>query len=113
MSSHEQPSAAGTESAATYRIRINGRLDESWSVRLGGLAITDGGANVTTLTGPLRDQSELIGVLNTLHLLRLTVTSVERVAGNAPKEGERRDPSETTRPGTVAPRHSGDSEIVK
>jgi hypothetical protein len=63
---------------ATYRIRADGSIDGSWSDRLCGLTVASDG-ETTTLTGPLRDQSELIGVLNTLHLLRLTVWSVERL----------------------------------
>ena len=66
---------------ATYRIRVQGILAESWSDRLGGLTITTigqaGEAPVTTLSGPLRDQAALCGVLNTLHDLRLPLLSVE------------------------------------
>jgi hypothetical protein len=66
---------------ATYRIRVQGSLAESWSDRLGGLTITTTGqtgeAPVTTLAGRLRDQAALCGVLNTLHDLRLPLLSVE------------------------------------
>ena len=47
---------------ATYRIRVQGSLAESWSDRLGGLTITTTGqtgeAPVTTLGGQLRDQAD-------------------------------------------------------
>ena len=62
----------------TYRVRADGRLDASWSARLGGMVI-ECDRDATTLTGSLRDQSALMGVLNALHMLRLTVTSVERL----------------------------------
>ena len=66
---------------ATYRIRVQGSLAESWSDRLGGMDITTTGqtgeAPVTTLAGRLRDQAALCGVLNTLHNLRLPLLSVE------------------------------------
>ena len=66
-----------------YRIRVQGSLDESWSNRLGGMRIiTNIQADqepVTILTGSLRDQAELSGVLNTLYELHLTLLSVEAV----------------------------------
>ena len=66
---------------ATYRIRVQGILAENWSDRLGGMTITTTGqsseAAVTTLSGRLRDQAALCGVLNTLHDLRLPLLSVE------------------------------------
>lgn len=69
------------ETPATYRIVVQGRLDQSWSDRLGGMAITahnEGNeASVTTLTGRLRDQAELSGVLNTLYELHLPILKVE------------------------------------
>jgi hypothetical protein len=66
-----------------YRIVVQGSLDDSWSDRLGGMHITRniraGQEPVTTLTGPLRDQAELSGVLNTLYDLHLTLLSLETV----------------------------------
>ena len=64
-----------------YRIRIVGHLEESWADRLGGMRIEessrgDQGSN-TTLVGRIRDQAELVGVLNTLYELHLTLLSVE------------------------------------
>ena len=73
----------GTE--ATYRICVQGRLDERYSGRLGGLTITqatdDDEAPVTTLYGRLIDQAALLGVLNALynsmHLPLLLVECVD------------------------------------
>ena len=67
-----------------YRILIRGTVDASWSDRLGGMTISatrlaDGTA-ATTLIGALADQSALVGVVNTLHDLGLSLVSVERVA---------------------------------
>jgi hypothetical protein len=78
MTPEAQDPAADAPRPATYRIRADGGIDDSWSDRLGGLTIVSD-AETTTLTGPLRDQSELMGVLNALHMFRLTVTSVERL----------------------------------
>ena len=70
---------------ATYRISVQGNLNESWSDRLGGMAITatrdPNGLPVTTLTGWLRDQAALLGVLNALYdPLHLPLLSVEYLA---------------------------------
>ena len=64
-----------------YRIRFEGRLDPSWSDRLGAMAIEldeSGPRPITTLTGRLVDQAALAGVLNTLVDLHLTLISVQR-----------------------------------
>ena len=63
-----------------YRICVQGFLHESWSERLAGLRITTGnfkGQAVTELTGQLRDQAELAGVLNTIYELHLPILLVE------------------------------------
>ncbi len=65
-----------------YRIRVEGRLGVDWSDRLGRLQISTeeiDDRSITTLTGPLIDQASLLGVVNTLHDLRLTILSVERL----------------------------------
>jgi hypothetical protein len=66
---------------ATYRIKVQGYLDESKSEFLGGMTITTASQGdqgmVTTLMGRLRDQAELAGVLNTLYELHLPILSVE------------------------------------
>ena len=66
---------------ATYRIKVQGILDDSWSDRLAGMTITTSSqgdqAPVTTLVGLLRDQAELSGVLNTLYELHLSLLAVE------------------------------------
>lgn len=83
-------------SQKSYRIRVEGSLDPSWSDRLGGMAITSKGMSgiktVTVLEGELTDQSALIGVLNTLHELHLPVELVEGNCADAPDE-VRDDPS--------------------
>ncbi len=72
----------GPSHACTYRIRVEGHLDPSWSVRLGGMAIelsAEGEEPVSTLTGPLPDQCALSGVLNALVDRRHSVISVRRL----------------------------------
>ena len=68
---------------ATYRIEVQGHLDELWSDRLVGMRITtrkkSDQTTVTTLDGRLRDQAELSGVLNRLYDLHLSILKVEVV----------------------------------
>ena len=75
---------------ATYQIRVQGRLDESWSDWLEGMKVTytggDEGWPVTTLTGAVMDQAALHGVLSRLGNLNLTLISVRRIEGNAKGE---------------------------
>ena len=75
-------------SASHYRILVRGRLEPSWSDRLGGLVIENDPTQdppTTTLTGELADQSALTGVLNALVDLSQTVLSVERVTECDPR----------------------------
>ena len=71
------------ETAATYRIRVQGQLDNSWSDRLAGMAITADLAPerppVTILVGHLADQAALSGILNTIYELHLPLLSVENL----------------------------------
>lgn len=68
---------------ATYSIHVDGFLDESWSERLAGMKIkTNERKNlppVTTLSGQLADQAELLGVLNALYNLGKSLMAVERL----------------------------------
>ena len=68
---------------ATYRIEVDGYLNESWSDRLSGMRITTCNradqTSVTTLIGRLRDQAELSGVLNSLYDLNQSILKVEVV----------------------------------
>ena len=70
----------------TYRIEVQGFLDENWSDRLGGMKITkdkqEGGTWVTTLLGRLPDQAALLGVQTALYELHLPLLSVERIAND-------------------------------
>ncbi len=65
----------------TYRIRVNGALDASWSDRPSGMAISThvSGDRIpeTTLTGRLPDQAALSGVLDTLYDWHCALLSVQ------------------------------------
>ena len=71
------------EAPASYRIRVQGHLDDSWSDRLGGMvltrAFTEDKQPMSILIGNLKDQAALSGVMNALYGLHLSVFSVELI----------------------------------
>lgn len=66
-----------------YRIRVQGHLSASWSSQLTAMMITvRRPANqlpVTTLTGELRDQTALMGILNALYDMGCPLLKIERL----------------------------------
>ena len=76
---------------ATYRISVQGRIGENLADRLGGMDITviliDGGGAITTLSGELRDQAALAGVLNTLYEWHLSLLSLQRLSARPASKG--------------------------
>lgn len=67
---------------AVYAMSVAGRLEGSWSPRLGGLDIMSrdrNGHTISTLVGNLTDQSALLGVLSALCSLGLPLQSVELI----------------------------------
>ena len=72
---------------ATYRIVVKGELGPEWSDRLAAMAITTaqqpGESPHTALVGPLRDQAELNGVLESLYSLHLPILRVEQVQNDS------------------------------
>jgi len=76
---------------ATYAITVEGHLDETWSDRLGGMNIATrtraDESVVTTLVGPMRDQAQLTGVLNTLYEMHLPILSVKNISEDSGVNG--------------------------
>jgi hypothetical protein len=64
--------------STAYRIKLKGCLDPKWSDWFEQMAISSEGGQ-TTLTGPLKDQAALHGLLIRIHDLNLTLLSVERI----------------------------------
>jgi len=66
---------------ASYLIKVRGSLDERYFSCLGDMQITvnnrEDPSPVTTLVGQVRDQSELMGILNSLYELHLPLMTVE------------------------------------
>jgi len=65
-----------------YQIRIQGHLDETWITWFFPLTLVNDKNGETTLTGAVRDQSELHGVLDRVFDLNLTLLSVKRIIGS-------------------------------
>jgi hypothetical protein len=83
MSGHQ-----GSEKSVIYQIRMQGRLDESWSGWFSGMAITLDG-DTTTLTGAVVDQSALRGILTKLWDLNLALISVNQIEDSTRSGGTR------------------------
>ncbi len=62
-----------------FEIRIRGHLDSKWSDWLEGLEVQLLENGETVLSGTLVDQAALMGVLNKLNGLNLTLLSVSQV----------------------------------
>ena len=71
------------DEGARYQIRVQGRLETVWATRLGDLTLTvadaAGNMSVTDLTGWISDQAALMGVLEQLYAMNLTLLRVERL----------------------------------
>ena len=70
------------DEGAKYHIRVHGRLEPLWAARLGDMTLAvhdDGGDAVTDLTGLLTDQAALMGMLEQLYTLGVTLLVVERL----------------------------------
>ena len=80
---HKIPTMHGP---SIYKIRVCGRLEGSWSDRLGGMQVTEmrgtDGQPETILVGRVVDQAMLSGILNALYEMHLPVLSAECVDSN-------------------------------
>jgi hypothetical protein len=66
-----------------YQVQVEGRIGERWAHWFDELAITvcdeEEAPAVTTLVGPVADQAALLGLLQKLYTLGLTLLLVRRV----------------------------------
>jgi hypothetical protein len=69
---------AGTQTDF-YEIRVKGQLDESWSDWLEGLEVTLLENGEMILSGYIGDQAALLGTLNKLYGLNLTLLSLTKI----------------------------------
>lgn len=67
-----------------YRIRVQGQLSAGWSTQLSNMMITTrqpaSQQPITTLSGEVRDQTALMGVLNALYDMGYPLLKVERLS---------------------------------
>ena len=73
----------GFTGPATYCIKVQGDIDEHYTGYFGDMVISNekkaGDKIVGILTGKIKDQSELLGVLNALHNLHLPIVSIQTI----------------------------------
>lgn len=80
------------DAAADYRIRVQGKLAESWRQYLDAdwtIQLDGSTPESTTITGVVRDQADLIGLLSSLYDVGLPLLEVERLEMRAgqPRSG--------------------------
>jgi len=68
-------------------IRVKGQIDRDWSDWIGGLTITHTGPGETVLTGSVRDQAALYGLVSRLADLGLQLIALSS-QGTAAKTGQ-------------------------
>ena len=66
-----------------YQIRVQGHLDSRWSAWFSGLTLTEEEDGETTLSGLVRDQAALHGVLAKVRDLGLRLIAVSRIASGS------------------------------
>jgi hypothetical protein len=69
----------GRDEQVVYQIRVRGVIDAGWSDWFDGLTICPQADGTTLLTGPVRDQSALHGLLAKIRDLSLPLLSMKRV----------------------------------
>lgn len=65
---------------ARYQILVEGSLDTLWEHWFEGMKITPTTEGITMIAGEVIDQSALLGLLEKLHSLNLTLLSVENTS---------------------------------
>lgn len=78
--SRAEPGAASSQPhGRVYQIIIRGQLTDDWSDWLDGLQMTASADGDTVLAGTIVDQAALMGVLNKLNRLNVTLLSLRQV----------------------------------
>ncbi len=79
----------GFDQRVCYRIKIQGKLDQSWVDRFYDMSVEvkhlGDSKYVSTLTGFLPDQAALSGLLNTLYDMHFTILSLDMVKSEEDK----------------------------
>jgi hypothetical protein len=61
-----------------YAIRIQGRLHDRWMNWFDGMTVTNLNQDEVLIEGLIQDQSALVGIINQIHALNLTLISINR-----------------------------------
>ena len=69
-----------------YQIRINSHIDETWINWFAPLVVVNEASGEATLTGAVRDQAELHGLLDKIFNLNLTLVAVNRIMVSSYRE---------------------------
>ena len=80
------------EPQSVYQIRIKGHLGSPWMDWFEGLTITLENDGNTLLSGPVRDQAALHGVLKKVRDLNMPLLSVLSVAPTVPRNEDEHPP---------------------
>lgn len=95
------PANLAFDGPASYRIVVQGTLDENWSERFAGMTVsvvrTAAGSSRTELTGPLLDQAALQGVLETLYGLHMAILNVEKIDDPQQESNRQRNTNQAKR----------------
>lgn len=79
MSQERGNTPSGRSGRAFFEIHVRGHLDSKWSDWLEGLEVKLLDTGVMILSGYIPDQAALLGVLDKLNRLNLTLLSVSEV----------------------------------
>lgn len=83
MNTDRLTSQAVQTGGGLFEIRVQGQLDRTWSEWLEGLEVTPLENGEMLLTGQIVDQAALMGVLNKLSRLNLTLLAVNEIKRSA------------------------------
>ena len=75
----ESAAASSQPYGRVYEITIRGQLTDDWSDWFDGLQMTTSADGNTVLSGTIVDQAALMGVLNKLNRLNMTLLSLSQV----------------------------------
>lgn len=90
---HKHLTKSGNTSSPIFQITVRGKLSEDWKEWFNGMLISAESSShqnpTTTLNCRVRDQAELIGIINWLHNMNLTIEKVSLIpAGKEIKDDQ-------------------------
>lgn len=80
MSDQHDPCEKQSSGCCLIEIRVRGQLGDQWSDWFENMVLTPMENGEMILSGPIRDQAALIGILNKLNRLNLTLLSVNETS---------------------------------